>query len=110
MYRTTTLPVILYGCASWSFTLAEGRRLRAFDNRVLRRIFGPKRYEVTREWRKLRNEKLYDLRSSPNIFRAIKSRIRWARHVAPMGESNGVDRVLVGRPTEEMQLGRLRHT
>jgi hypothetical protein len=72
MYRTATLPVIVYGCASWSFTLAEGRRLRVFDNRVLRRIFGPKRYEVTREWRKRHNEKLCDLRSSPNIFSCDK--------------------------------------
>jgi hypothetical protein len=57
----------LYGCETWSLTLREEQRLRVFENRVLRRIFGPKRYEVTEEWRRLHNEKLYDLYSSPNI-------------------------------------------
>jgi len=68
------LPVILYGCETWSLTLREERRLRLFENRVLRRIFGPKRDEVTGEWRKLHNEELSDLYSSPIIFRMIKSR------------------------------------
>jgi hypothetical protein len=90
MYRNITLPVILYGCESWSPTLREERRLKVFKNRVLRRIFGPKRDEVTREWRKLHNEKLYDLRSSPNIIRVIKSRIRWAGNVEPLGDRKGV--------------------
>jgi hypothetical protein len=70
-----------------------------FENRVLRRIFGPKRDEVTREWRKLHNEELIDLYSPPNIVRAIKSRgLRWAGHVAHMGERRGVYRILVGKP------------
>ena len=73
------MPDVLYGCGTWFFTLREKRRLRVFENRVVRRIFGPKRDEVTGDWRKLRNKKLNDLYSSPNIFRMIKSkRKRWA--------------------------------
>jgi hypothetical protein len=86
MHRNVTLPVILYGCESWSPTLREECRLKVFENKVLRRIFGLIRNGVTRDCRKLHNEKLYDLRSSPNIIRVIKERIRWARHVAPMGD------------------------
>jgi len=67
IYRTVILPVVLYGCETWSLTLREERRLRVFENRVLRRVFGPKRDEVTGEWRKLHNEELNDLYSSPNI-------------------------------------------
>ena len=74
--------------------MREERRLRVCENRVLRRIFGPKRDEVTREWRKLHNEELNELYSSPNIVRVMKSRkIRWAGHVACMGERRGVCRV-----------------
>jgi len=74
---------VSYGCESWSLKLREERRLRVFENRVLRGIFGPKRDEVTGEWRKLHNEELNDLYSSPNIVQVIKSRrMRWAVHVA----------------------------
>jgi len=66
IYRILILPFLLYGCKTWSLTLREERRLRVFENRVLRRIFGPKRDEVTREWSKLHNEELKDLYSSPS--------------------------------------------
>jgi hypothetical protein len=80
IYKTIILPVVLYGCETWSLTLREEHRLRVFENRVLRRIFGQKRDEVTGEWRKLNNEELCDLYSSPSIIRIIKSmRIRLFR-------------------------------
>jgi len=92
-YRTIILPVVLYGCETWLLTLLEESKLRVFENMVLRRIFGPRRDEVTGEWRRLHNEELNDLYSSPNIVRVIKSRsLRWARHVACMGEERGVYR------------------
>ena len=72
IYRTIILAVVLYGCETWSLTLREERRLRVFENRVLRRVFGPKRDEVTGEWRKLHNEELCDLYSLPNIVRMVK--------------------------------------
>jgi hypothetical protein len=79
IHRTIILPVVLYGCETWSLTLREESRLRVFENRVLRRVFVPKRDEVTRECRKLHNEVLNDLYSLPNIVRVVKSRrIRWA--------------------------------
>jgi len=79
IYKTIILSVVLYGCKTWSLTLMEERRLRVFEKKVLRRIFGPKRDEVTWEWRKLHNEELNDRYSSSNIFRVIKSRrMRWA--------------------------------
>jgi len=79
--------------------LREEHRLRVFENRVLRRIFGPKRDKVTGEWRKLHNEELNDLFSSPNVFRVIRSRrTGWDGHVARMGGDRGLYRVLVGKP------------
>ena len=96
-------------CVTWSLTLREERRQRLFENRVLRRVFGPKMDEVTGEWRKLHNEELSDLYSLPNIVRVVKSRrMRWARHVARMGEGGGVYRVLVGKPEGKRPMGRPR--
>src|SRR5215469_14235415 len=101
IYRTIILPVVLYGCETWSLTMGEERRLRVFENMVLKRVFGPKRDEVRGEWRKLHNEELRDLYSLPNIVRVVKSRrMRWARHVARMGEGRGVHRVLGGNLRE----------
>ena len=108
IYRTIILPVVLFGCETWSLTLREERRLRVFENRALR-VFGSKRDQVTREWRKLHNEELRDLYSLPNIVRVVKSRrMRWAGHVAHMGEGRGVQRVLVGKSKGKIPLVRPR--
>jgi hypothetical protein len=102
-YRTIILSVVLCGCLIWSLILKEEQRLRVFENRVLRRIFGPKRDEVTRKWRKLPNQELNNLHSSANTVLVLKSRrLRWAGHVAHVG-------VFVGKPEENRPLGRLRH-
>jgi hypothetical protein len=99
----------LDGCETWSLTLREEHRLRVFENRVLRSVFGPKRDEVTGEWRKLHYEELNDMYSLPNIVRVVKSRrMRWEGHVARMREESGVHRVLVGKPEVKRPLGRHR--
>jgi hypothetical protein len=109
IYRAIILPVVLYGCEALFLTLRLEQRLRVFENRVLRRIFGPKRDEVTREWRRLHNEELHAVYSSPNILRVIKSRrVSWAGHIAHLGERRGTDRILVGRPEGKRPLGRRR--
>jgi hypothetical protein len=106
IYKTVILSVVQYGCETWYRTLVEEHRLRVFENRVLRKIFGPKREEDGSR-RKLHNDELHDLYSSTNIARMIKSRrMRWTGHVALMGR--GVYRVLVERPEGKRPLGRPR--
>ena len=104
--KTIILPVVLYGCQTWSLTLREERRLRVFVNRILRRIFGPKRNEDG-EWIRLHNETLHSLYRSPNIVRVIKSRIlKWADHVARMEEGRSAFKILTGTHTGKRPLGR----
>jgi len=107
IYRTVILPFVLYASETWTLKLREERRLRVFENRVLRRIFGPKTDEVTREWRILHNEELNDLYSSQYTVRVIQSRrMRRVGHIARMGERRGIHRVLVGKPEGKRALGR----
>jgi hypothetical protein len=103
IHKTVILPVVLYWRETWSLTLSEEHRLRVFENRVLRRIFGPKR-EKDGSWRKLHNDELHSLYPSRNIVR-----MRWAGHVARMGDGRGVYRVLVEKPEGKRPLGRPRH-
>jgi hypothetical protein len=110
MYRTVILPVVLCGCEAWSLTLTEEHRLRMFENRVLKKIFGPNREEVTGEWGKLHNEELCHLYSSPNMMLVSNSRrMRWTGHMARMGERRGAYRVLMGRPVGRRPLERPRN-
>ena len=97
-YKTIILPIVLYGCETWSLTLREEHRLKVFENKVLRKIFGAKRDKITGEWRKLHNTELHALYSSPNIITSLKStRLRWAGHVARMEQFRKAYRVLLGK-------------
>jgi hypothetical protein len=108
-YRNIILPAVLYGCETWSLTVEKEGRLRGFENRVLRRIFRPKRNEVTGEWKRLHNKELYGLYSSPDIIRGIKSRrMIWAEHVTRMGERRGAYKVLVGKTKRSRSIRRPR--
>ena len=95
------MPVVLYGCVTWSLTLREECRLRVFENRILRRIFGPKR-DDNGEWRRFHDDELHSLYRSPNIVRVIKSRrLRWAGHLARMEEGRSAFKILTGTPTRK---------
>jgi hypothetical protein len=110
IHKTIILPVVLHGCETLSLTLKEEHRLRVFENRVLRRIFGAKRDEVTGEWKKLHSGQLHNLYSSSDIIRQTTSRrMRWAGNVACMGERRKVYRFLVGKPEGKRPLEIPRH-
>jgi hypothetical protein len=101
--------VVLYGCETWSLTLREEHRLRVFENRVLRRIFGPNRNEVTGDCRRLHNDEIHNVSSSPSINRLRKSRrMSWTGHVARMGEKRNAYRIFVGKSNGKRPLGRPR--
>jgi len=108
IFRTKNLPVVLYGCEVWSLILREKRKVRVFENMVLRRIFGPRRDEVTGGWSRLHNEELSDLYYTPKIVRVIKTRrMRWAGHVTRMGEERDAYRVWRGNRRERDHWGDL---
>ena len=110
IWRTIILPILSCWCETWSLTLREGHRLRAFRNRVIRNIFGPRRNEITEGWRKLHSEDLHGLYWFPNNIWLIKSRImRWVGHVACVGKRRGAHMVLVGKPEGRSLLGKPRH-
>jgi hypothetical protein len=111
IYKTIILPVVLYGCETWSLTLRGEHRLKVFENTVLRIIFGIKRDKVIGGWRKLLNEELHNLYSSPSIIRMIKPRsMRWPGHVARMREKRNACRTFMGKPEGKRPLGRHRDT
>jgi hypothetical protein len=106
IYRIIILPLVFYGCETWSLTIGEEHRLRVFENRVLRKTFEPKRNEVTGEWRKLHNEEFHEQCNSRSILGVNKSRrMRWAGYVAHEGERSGPYRVLVvgKKPLESLR-------
>jgi hypothetical protein len=108
IYKTIKLPFVLYGCETWSLTLREEHKLGVFQNRVVRRIFGPKRDEVTGGWRKLHNEELHNLYSSPNIITMVKSRrMRSAGYIARLRKKRNANRIVVGTPERQRLLRRL---
>jgi hypothetical protein len=105
IYKTIILPVVLYGCETWSLTVREKHKLSVFENRVLKRIFGPKRDRVTGGWRKLHNEELHNLYSSPSIIRIIKSRrLRWVVYVARIMKEDGLQ--IIGRKARRKETSR----
>jgi hypothetical protein len=107
IYKTIILPVVLYGCETWSLTLREEQRLKVFDNRMPRRIFGPKRKEVTGGWRKLHSEELHNLYSSGNIIIVIKSRrMRWMENAGHMGEMRSMYKILVRKCEKDPSIDR----
>jgi hypothetical protein len=106
--RTVILPVVLHECETWSLTLREELRLRVFENRVLRGIFGPKRDEVTGGWKRLHDKEFYALYSTPNIIQVINLTMRWAGNVTRMGDRRGVYRLLAGKPEGRRLLRRPR--
>ena len=98
IYKTIVLPVVLYGCETWSLTLREGRRVRVFENRVVRRIYGPKRDEVTGKWLRVYNEELNNLYSSTNIVRVINREELNGWGISTYGERRGIYRFVMGKP------------
>jgi hypothetical protein len=111
LYTTIILSLVLYGCGTWSLILRKEHQLKEFENRMLRRIFGPKKDEVRAGWKKLHNEELQDLYSSPSIIRIIKSKkMRCGGHVARIGRRGGAYRLLVRKPEGKRPLGRPRRS